>query len=347
MDFKSDNVAPVSEEIIEAIKQANYGNQPAYGNDEYTNKLRQKLAEIFEREVEIFLCSTGTMANSLSLNAICPPYGAIYASDISHINNDECGAHYLFTGGSSIVTFPHSGGKLKPEYLVDKIEGSLALRPHNNKPSAISITQATEVGTIYKLDEIAAIKALADKYKLKIHMDGARFTNALVTLGVTPAELSWKAGIDVLCLGATKNGALAGEIVIFFNKDLANEFDYIHKRAGQLFSKMRYFSSQLLAYFDNDLWMLNANLANKAASNLASALKKVEQIKILYPVEANEIFVSMPANIANSLMSKGALFYEWEKPGSQIYRFVTSFATKDEEIANFINHLKSYTNPIG
>lgn len=331
MDFRSDNVVGIHPVIIEAIAKANVGTSGAYGRDRYSEKLKAKCCEIFESDVAVYLTNTGTAANCLGLAALARPYETICCHEKAHINTDECGALGLFTGGAKLVTFPGENGKIDLDGLTHYVDETAVHHPHGGKPSAISISQATECGTVYKLGEIGKISEFARSRKLSVHMDGARFANSLVTLNCSPAEATWKAGVDVMTFGATKNGTMAGEAIIFFNQKYAENFDYIHMRAGQLASKMRFFSCQFLAYLEKDLWLEGAKHANRMAKKL---LKLFEQygIESEYPVEANELFVNLPKGVAEHLRSEGAEFYDWGVPGSNSYRFLTSCFTSESDL---------------
>jgi threonine aldolase len=331
MNFKSDNVVPASPEILKALMQANHGTEVSYGEDSYSIALQKKLSEIFEKDVQIYLTNTGTAANSLALSALVQPYQTIYCHEESHLNTDESGAPVFFTGGSQFSLCGGANGKLDVNHLNELITTAQSIRPHAQKPGCISVTQATECGTVYSLAELKAIHEVVKNAGIPMHMDGARFTNALVTLGCTPAELTWKAGVDVMSFGATKNGALCAEAVIFFNPKYAEDFDYRHKRAGQLMSKSRFFACQLLAYLDQDLWLKNARHANTMAQKLAGVFGSYG-IEIVYPIESNELFVTLSANTAQKLEQFGCGFYEWGSPNSGLYRFVTSFYTKEADI---------------
>jgi len=331
MNFKSDNIVGIHPQIMESILAANQGSEPSYGNDSYSQRLQEKFSEVFETQVSVYLTSTGTAANSLALSALTPPFGAIYCHDHAHINTDECGAPELFAHGAKLVPIQGLHGKLQAPAIKEHISAARALRPHISYPSTISISQATEFGTIYRLDELQALAELATCYGLNMHMDGARFTNSLVTLGCTPAEASWKAGIDVMSFGATKNGAMAAEAIVFFNQALAQDFDYRHKRGGQLISKARFFACQFLAYFENDLWLKNAQHANKMALLLAGIFKS-QGYTLAHLVEANELFVQLSKKVAAYLTGKGGGFYEWGGPDSGLYRFVTSCFTSEAEL---------------
>jgi threonine aldolase len=326
MNFKSDNVAPTNPEIIEAITKANQGFQSSYGADDYSLILQKKLSEVFEKEVIIFLTNTGTAANCLALSSLTKSYEAIYCHNKAHINTDECGAPEFFTGGAKLVTLEGVNGKINPDSLSKKILHSFSSRPHEQKPGCISITQATECGTIYTVQELTEIHKIAMEHNLPIHMDGARFANSLVALNCSPADITWKTGIDVLSFGATKNGAICAEAIVFFNHKYAENFDYTLKRSGQLTSKSRFFSCQFLAYLHQDLWLKNAAHANFMAKQLAQVFLK-HNIEIIYPVESNELFVKFSSKCATYLRQNNCGFYEWGAPEEKLYRFVTSFFT--------------------
>ncbi len=344
MDFKSDNIVGIHPQIMDAIVNANVGVEASYGKDNYSVKLKQRLSEIFETEVSVFLTSTGTAANGLALSALTPPHGAIYSHIHAHVNTDECGAPELFTSGAKIIPIQGNNCKIDSEYLQLHIEAACSMRPHAIKPSCITLSQATECGTIYKLDELRKIADIAKKYELAIHMDGARFTNSLITLGCSSAEATWKSGIDVLSFGATKNGAMTAEAVIFFNQKYVKDVDYKQKRAGQLSSKMRFFACQFLAYFENDLWLKNATHANTSAIKLASVFQK-HKLKLEYPVEANEVFARIPTKLVEYLYQNNGNFYEWEKHEVNkdgLYRFVTSCFTSEENLKQLDNCLTAF-----
>lgn len=344
MNFKSDNVGPISADIMQAIIEANQGNQPSYGADEYSVALKKQMSDIFEKEVLVYLTSTGTAANSLALASLVRPYETIYCNSEAHINTDECAAPEFYTGGSKLVILDSDqNGKIDISDLNEKIQHSLASRPHGPKPGCISITQATESGTVYTTEEVLKIHDIVKQYNMPMHLDGARFANSLVTLNCTPAEITWKAGVDVMSFGATKNGALCAEAIVFFNHKYAKNFDYLHKRAGQLMSKSRFFACQLLAYLKNDLWLKNASSANSKASQLAEVFTK-HNFEIIYPVEANELFVKMPAQCAKYLQELDCKFYDWStsKVKHDLYRFVTSCFTTNEQVIDFAKCLDEY-----
>lgn len=343
MNFTSDNVTPANKQIIDEVTKINQGYESSYGQDNQTQLLEKKLSEIFETPVNVFLVNTGTAANCLALSALVRPHEAILCHTESHIATDEGNAPEFFTGGAKIITCGGKNGKLNADNIDHTIVNFLNKRPIAPKIGCISLTQATEAGTVYTLDELTCVKTIANQHKLSIHMDGARFANSLVSLGCSPAELTWKSGIDVLSFGATKNGTICAEAIVFFNPVLCQEFDYLHKRAGQLMSKNRFFACQLNAYLRDDLWLKNAGHANKMAKKLENILLN-HNFLITYPVESNEIFFTMSKQIASQLREKGCQFYDW-LPTPDLYRFVTSFYTSQDDIDKFEKTLKMITTP--
>ena len=331
MTFKSDNAWGVSTEIFEAMVAANQGVASSYGQDEHSMQLGERLAQIFGKNVRYFLTSTGTAANSLAIASICPSYGIVYCHEESHINHDECSSPEMITGGAKICPIPGEHGKIDPQLLENKIVGHLEMRPHQGMPGCISITQANECGSVYTIDEIQNLRKVALKYQLPMHIDGARFANALVSLNCHPKDLTSGLGIDVISFGGTKNGALAAEAVVFLNLDFGKKADFLHKKMGQLLSKTRFFSSQFLAYLDESLWIRNAEHANKMAKKLADVLCSHPSISLKHPCEINEIFAHIPKPITNLLIEHGIQFYCWSKE-EDCYRFVTSFMNKQSEI---------------
>lgn len=330
--FASDNYAGAHPKIMEAVVRYNSGFAASYGEDELTREVEERIAELFEHECAVFLVGTGTAANALALSALCPPYGAIYCHPEAHINTDECGAPEMYTGAKLVpVNGPH--GKIDPAALKAELEGADVHGIHRAKPSVVSITNLTEAGTVCKPDEVNAIMELARHFGLKVYLDGARFANAIAALNLTPAEMSWKAGVDVMSFGATKNGAIAAEAIIFFNPDDAKEFERIRKRAGQLWSKHRFLSAQFLAYLENDLWLKNAAHSNAMAKRLAEGLSALPGISMIHPVEGNELFPEMPESVISGLENDGFSFYRWPPRG---IRLVTSFATPEADVDEFI-----------
>jgi len=341
MNFCSDNVAGIAPEILEAITRANTGTQPSYGADEITARVEKRLGEVFEREVWAFPVTTGTSANALALSTLTPPYGAVYCHPEAHIMVDECGAPELYTGGAKIVPIEGEGGKISARDVSLTLDNARAGDVHHVQPAAVSLTQASECGTAYTVAEVGAISDVVKKHKLKLHMDGARFANAVAHLKVKPADITWKAGVDVLSFGATKNGALAAEAVVFFDKELASSFGFRRKRAGHLISKMRFISAQLDGYLTNDLWMKLAGHANAMAQKLVGGLKPIAGVQLLYPVEANEIFIRLPLETVAALRDAGFQFYDWPGAAPGTIRLVTSFATQAADVDAFIAKAQS------
>ena len=338
-NFGSDNVTPVCAPIMAAINAANTGLVPSYGADEITERLQGAASALFERDVAIYPVATGTAANALALAQLAPSHGGIYCHDGAHIVTDECGAPEFFTGGAKLLGLPSPNGKIGPQAIDASVALANDMGVHHVKPSAISVTQATELGTVYGLDELEALTAAAKRHGLPVHMDGARFANALVHLGCSAAEATWKAGVDVLSLGASKNGALAAEAVVFFDPHRAEDFERRRKRGGHLWSKLRYLSCQLLAYLEDDLWLHNARQANAMATRLAEGLGKVAGARLLQPVQANELFVAVPERLIVALESEGFHFYRWPwlkvADGAAI-RLVTSYAATQEDVDDFV-----------
>ena len=335
MNFASDNTAGISPEILKALADANDGAVGSYGADPVTARLEAKLAELFEHEVAVFPVATGTAANSLALAAVTPPWGAVLCHDEAHIACDEANAPEFYTGGAKLVPLPGADGKLTAAALAARLPGDLG-NVHHAQPAALSLTQATECGTVYRPDEIAGIAALAHRHGLAVHMDGARFANALVHLDVSPAELTWRAGVDVLSFGATKNGALGAEAIVFFDPARARDLPFRRKRAGHLFSKMRFLSAQLDAYVTDDLWRRNARHANEAAARLAEGLARLPGARLRHPVEANELFVELPEPVIAGLLAAGFQFHRWQDPASRCIRLVTAWNTAAADVGAFL-----------
>jgi threonine aldolase len=334
--FASDNVTSACPEVMDAVIEANSGISESYGDDEWSYKLKEKLSEVYETNVEVFLTVSGTASNALALSALTPVYGKIYCHELSHINTDECGAPELFTGGAKLNPMRSSNGRIKAKELDEIVRGSGNV--HVTQPSVVSITQSCETGTVYQLDEISEISKIAHKHKMSVHMDGARFANALVSLSASPAEMTWKSGVDVLTLGGTKNGCLAAEAIIFFKPKMVGNFPFLHKRSGQLLSKMRFISSQLNAYITNDVWIRNARHANAMAKILSEGLNVFSNINLAYPTESNEVFVHLPRYVIDYLNQLGYDINEEELDGKAV-RFVTAWNTDLNDIHNLLDKL--------
>ncbi len=340
MNFASDNAYGVWPEMLAALARANDGAVPSMATTKSPHACATNTAEIFAHDVIVHPVVTGTAANALALATLVPPHGAVLCHKESHIARDECGAPEFFSHGAKLVEIEGENAKLVPAAL-----RNIACRISRkasciiSQPRAISITQATELGTAYTPDEIADISKLARACNMKLHMDGARFANALVHLGCTPAEATWQAGVDALSFGATKNGALAAEAVIFFNAEDAADFEYRRKKAGHLLSKMRFVSAQLEAALDNNLWLKRAAHANTLARRMAEALKQVPGAVLAHPVEANAVFVRLPDAMVAKLREAGARFYDWTPPkdGHTLVRLVLSFATPEQDVVRFLS----------
>ena len=336
--FSSDNVTGACPEVMDAIVAANEGIVESYGNDKWSLNLQKKLSEIFETDVVVFPVVSGTAANALALSVLSPAFGKIFCNELSHINTDECGAPEFFSGGAKLVTMSSEDGKINAKDLSQNIRGTGIV--HLAQPAAVSITQACETGTVYQLEEIKSIAETAHEHGLKVHMDGARFANAIVSLDISPAEMTWKSGIDVLSFGGTKNGCLTAEAVVFFKPELVGNFPYLHKRSGQLLSKMRFVSAQLEAYISNDVWLRNARNANNMAKLLSEGLAKFTDIKLTYTTQSNEVFVHLPSSTINLLNAKGYNVSEDELDGKSV-RFVTAWNTISDDIDKLISTISN------
>jgi threonine aldolase len=340
MNFKSDNYYGVHPSIFEAMIAANTGAAGSYGHDKFSAELKDLLSVIFEHEVSVWLVSTGTIANCISISALCPSYGIVYCSQDAHLVNDECTAPGLFTGGAKFVASTGSPSKIDLKAIRADVAKARGNPPHGGQPGCISVTQSTELGLVYSLEELRLIGETARELGMPLHMDGARFANALVALGCTPAEMTWKIGVDILSFGATKNGALLGEAVVVFNQKYAQEIDFIHKRAGQLMSKTRFFAAQFLGYLKDDLWIKLATHSNGMAKKLVKAIEGLGNVRVVRDSPTNEVFVVMERTVAEGLWAKGVEFYEWDAETS-LYRLVTSWETTEGQIEDFVYAARS------
>lgn len=340
MNFRSDNEAGAHPAIIEAVGRAfTSGSAFSYGADEWTQKVERRLRDIFEKpDLSAYPVATGTAANVLALACCAPPWGAIFCHPASHIAVDEANAPQFYTAGAELARIDGPAGKIDPRKLASALAEPVYGVVHHPQPAAVSITQATECGTVYAPEEIAAISTSVRRHGLRLHMDGARFANALSFVNCMPAELTWKAGVDVLSLGATKNGAMGAEVVVFFDGALAREFEFRRKRGGHLFSKMRLLSAQLDAYFADGLWLSNARHANAMARRLVAGLTPLKGTSLLYPVDANEIFIALPAHVHDALQDAGAQYHPWpsDRPGERAFRLVTAFDTDVTQVDQFL-----------
>ena len=346
MNFASDNTAPMAPQIIAALTRVNDGFANAYGGDACTARVEEAMAKFFDHEVAVFLVPTGTAANALSLAHITPSWGGVLCHDIAHIKNDECGAPEFFGNGIKLYGLLGDNGKLTPQAVQTAITRHGNHRPHHVEAASLSITQATEAGTIYRTDEIAALSQVAHAHDLPVHMDGARLGNALARMNVAPADVTWKAGIDVLSFGATKAGAMAAEAVVFFDRTRAAGMAQRRKRSGQLISKHRFVAAQFEAYLQDDCWLRLSRHANDKADRLAEGLRRAG-CTIVWAVEANIVFAVLPQALDASLRAAGASYYARNAamvgdevtiaPDQMLVRMVTSFATQDDEIDRFVD----------
>ncbi len=338
--FASDNVTSACPEVMDAVIAANSGIAESYGDDQWSSRLQTKLSEIFETDVIVFPAVTGTAANALALSVLTPVFGKIYCHELSHINTDECGAPEFFTGGAKLIPMRSSNGRIDASDLSQTIRG--AGNVHVQQPASVSITQSCETGTVYQIDEIMAISKTAHNHGMSVHMDGARFANAIASLGVSPAEMTWKSGVDVLTLGGTKNGCLAAEVIVFFKPELVGDFPFLHKRSGQLLSKMRFISSQLEAYLSDDVWLRNAGHANAMAKILSEGLDAFSNIELAYPTQSNEVFVHLSRELIDYLNNAGYDINEEELDG-QAVRFVTAWNSELKDVDRLLTVIKQYT----
>lgn len=337
--FASDNTTSACPEIMDALIAVNSGIAKSYGEDECSTRLQRKLSQVFETEVVAYPVVSGTAANALALSALTPSYGKIFCHQMSHINTDECGAPEFFTGGAKLIPIASDNGKITAAALANMIRG--AGNVHSAQPATVSITQSCEVGAVYQLDEISAIAQTAHEHGLNVHMDGARFANGLVSLDVSPAEMTWKAGVDVLSLGGTKNGCIAAEAVVFFKPELVQAFPFLHKRSGQLLSKMRFISAQLEAYLSKNVWLRNARHANAMAARLSQGLTAIDGIELAYPTESNEIFVHLSREVIKSMNAAGFIVTEGELDETAPPRFVTAWNTEESEVDALLAAVKA------
>lgn len=333
--FSSDNTAGAAPEVLQAIMDAGMGIQQPYGNDDYSQQVKKTLEAIFECPLNVFLVATGTAANALALSVLTPPWGAVLCHPESHINNDECGAPEFFTNGAKLVFVDGDHSKLCPQKLAAKAAPNTA-DVHSVQTSVVSVSQTTETGSVYSLEELSTIGHICKKNGLKFHMDGARFTNALVALDCSPAAMTWQAGVDVLSFGASKNGTLAVEAIILFDQTLAQEMSFRRKRSGHLMSKLSLMSTQLCAYLKQDLWLNNARHANAMALKLDQGLRSIKGVEIQGNTVSNMFFCKMPRPIIDGLLDQGFYFYSdrWDE---NVVRLVTSFATKEVDVDHFIS----------
>ncbi|MDB6022110.1 MAG: Threonine aldolase [Pedosphaera sp.] len=335
--FASDNYAGICPEAFAALTEANRSHAPGYGNDPWTAKAADMIRDIFETQCEVYFVFNGSAANSLALASLCQSYNSILCHELAHVETAECGAPEFFANGSKVLLLPGAEGKINPA----AIEGPVKKRTdiHYPKPRAISLTQATELGTVYSLDELRTLTETARQFGLRVHMDGARFANAVASLGVLPKEVTWQAGVDVLCFGGTKNGMAVGEAVVFFNQEIAKDFDYRCKQAGQLASKMRFVSASWLGMLQDGSWLRHAGHANRMAQRLEAALQGVAGLKLAQPCQTNGVFIKMPQSVIKGMHDLGWKFYTHVSPDD--CRLMCSWDTTEEDVDAFAADVKS------
>lgn len=327
--FASDNTAGICPEALATLIEANVGAAASYGDDRYTALVSDRLREIFECDCEVFFVFNGTAANSLAVSTCCQPYHSVICCDVAHLETDECGGPEFFSGGAKVLVSESQQGKLNPE-LVERLVTRRS-DIHHPKPRVLSVTQPTELGTLYSIDELQALSELVRRFGMKVHMDGARLANAIAALGVAPSEITWKAGVDILCLGGAKMGLPIGEAVIFFNKELAADFAYRCKQAGQLASKMRFLTAPWLGMLKEGAWLRHAARANQMAQRLSRGLAKLPGVSLLYPTDVNAVFASLPKSCHEQLVARGWHYYTFIGQGAAA-RFMCSWATTEKDV---------------
>lgn len=326
--FASDNYAGVCPQAMAAFVAANAGHAPAYGDDDWTLQVSDRLRALFETDCDVYFVFNGTAANSLALATLCQSYHSVVCHELAHVQTDECGGPEFFSNGSKLLPAPGENGKLTPAAVLEVISRRKDI--HYPKPRVVTLTQSTEVGTVYQPHEVAAITACAREHGLRVHMDGARFANAVASLGVAPADITWRAGVDVLCFGGTKMGLPVGEAVVFFDRKLSEDFAYRCKQAGQLASKMRFLSAPWLGILEDDIWLQHARHANAMAQRLAAGLQGIAAARLMFPVESNGVFCELPPVLLERLRTRGWRFYTFIGAGGA--RFMCSWDTRPDSV---------------
>ena len=346
IDFRSDNTGQAAPAILEALIRANRDTALGYGGDDWTKALQQHFCELFETAVRVFPVATGTAANALALASLGPSWGIVYCSEAAHINTAEANATGFFGGGVKLVAVGGDHGRVNADRLAGALAGIAPGQIHRGQPSAVSLTQATDLGAVYTLDQIRAVAEVAKGRSLKLHMDGARFANALARLGCSPAEATWRSGIDIMSFGATKNGGALCDAIVVFAPDLAEIVAVLLRRAGQVWSKMRFASAQLIAYVENGLWLDMARASNAIAARIAAGLRDIPAARLLAPVEANEIFLELPSAAMDALEADGFQFYRRSQSLARfVCRFDATTAEADALVASVTRHLAAVTVP--
>jgi threonine aldolase len=337
--FASDNYAGICPEAFAAMVEANQGHEVSYGDDTWTAKASNLIRDVFETNCEVFFVFNGTSANSLSLASLCQSYHSVLCHELAHVETAECGAPEFFANGTKVLLLPGADGKVEPEAIDRAVHKRADI--HYPKPHVLSLTQATELGTVYSLDELRAVTDVARRCHLRVHMDGARFANAVVALGVKPKEIIWESGVDVLCFGGSKNGIALGEAVVFFNAELAREFDYRCKQGGQLASKMRFLSAPWVGMLKEGAWLRYAKHSNDMARRLEAAIRPLPHVEIAYPVQTNTVFARLPDAVTQGMYQRGWKYYTHVSPDSA--RLMCSWDTTAEDVNAFAADLADLT----
>lgn len=343
MDFRSDNTGRAAPEILEALIRANHDTALGYGADEWTAALQRRFSELFETAVRVFPVATGTAANALGLAALSPSWGIVYCSEAAHINTAEANAAGFFSGGLKLAPVAGEYGRIDAERLAESLAETAPGQLHRGQPAAVSLTQASELGTVYSLTEIRTVAAIARARGLRLHMDGARFANALARLGCSPAEGSWRSGIDLMSFGATKNGGALCDAIVVFKPELVDGLAVQLRRAGQVWSKMRFASAQLLAYVESGRWLDMARASNAIAARIAAGLAEIKNARLLAPIEANEIFLELPEQVMDALEADGFGFYRRSKT---LARFVCRYDATEAEADALVAALRRHLPPV-
>jgi threonine aldolase len=333
--FASDNAAPLCPEALRALDSANQGTASSYGSDPFTERAIRAVQELFEKDCAVYFVTTGTAANALALSSVCRSHHAIVCHEAAHLQTDECGAPEFFTGGAKLLLLKGAHGKLDPRAVEEVVEARRG-DVHFSKPAVLSLTESTEAGTVYTREEVAALADSGRRLGLKLHMDGARFANAVASLDVAPRALTWEAGVDMLSFGGTKNGMGLAEAVVFFDRGLAEDFEYRRKQAGQLTSKMRYLSAPWPKLLEEGHWLRYARHANAAAARLAAGLRGITGVRVRHPVEANAVFVDLPEDVHTAL-SRDWAYYFFEGSG---HRFMCSWQTSGDDVQALVGDLR-------
>lgn len=342
LEFRSDNCGRAAPQLLEALTQANTGTTLGYGADELTEALQQRFTTLFETSVSVFPIPNGTAANALALASVTNGFDAVYCSPEAHIHTSECNSAGFFGQGLKVAPIDGVNGKVLPEALVNAIAQAGRGLAHKSQPAALNLVQATDLGAVYTVAEVAELSKIAHHHGMVVHMDGARFANAVATLGCSPAELTWKSGVDILSFGVTKNGGLLTDAIVVFNDQIAQKIGFHLRRGGMIWSKMRFASAQILAYVENDLWLELARQSNAAAKFIAQTISNLEGVTIVAPVQANEIFIEMRADDLNRLAENGVLFY---RRGPTRARLVCRWDTTQEECLSLIERISQCRKP--